>query len=125
MIETTARLATDKLALAFAKGVRNAKRTWLASIVCHVMQNGGNGAEPFADPRVIGGTFLFRVVLVGGSREAGQVWAVDNKKLHRAVAVLCASDVAAYARIAEGKANRYDCAALVQLAVFGVERFPA
>lgn len=125
VVDTVATLTADKLAQAFAKGIRNASATWLDKVQAHAMQVRPVDGPSWANPATLNGTFLFRVTLKGDFRIAGNVQHVDEKKLRRAVAVLAATDAEAFARIVAGKGNRLDCSALLQLAVFGFERFPA
>lgn len=117
-------LTNEALAIALAKGVKHAARTFLGEIKIHAFQfRAPAGVAPWASADVLSGEFLFRVELHGDCRAALKTHAFDRAKLAKGVAKLAACDAAAFGRISEGKGKVADCVALLQLSLFGAEWF--
>lgn len=124
LVSSASRLAPEALAIALAKGVKHAKRTFLGAVKAQAFQvRAPEGVEPFAYAPLLSGAFVLRVVLKGDEKEAGQVYNVTETHMAKGVAKLLAMDPAAFGRVSEGKGKVSDCVALVQLVTFGYERF--
>lgn len=124
LIETSAfAISNETLAAALGKGVKYAKLEWLEGVAIHALQaRPAAGVAAYADAACIAKPFLFRAALKGDMTH-GKYFALDNARLASGVAKLAASNPLAFGRIMANKGTVADCMALLQLALFGRERF--
>lgn len=124
LIETNALVISNStLAVALAKGVKYAKLAWLESIKIHALQRQPQaGALAWADAHCISGVFEFRCE-IKGSQTHDKWFILDKAKLGKGLAKLATSNPEEFGRIASGKGRVEDCIILLQLALFGRERF--
>ena len=126
IIETAIALSPATLATVLATATESkACAHFLKGIKAYAYQKApAAGEKAWTSPRVLGGSFTFRVELVSNANNNRGEWhTLDEMKLRRAVAMVASSYPDVYGKIAAGKATRAESCLFFQFALFGYIRF--
>lgn len=126
ILDSSFAISTATLAALMVKATEGkATAHFLSAIKAYVFQRSpAAGEKAWQSPRVLSGSFTFRVELKPQANNVRGEWhTLDDVKFARAIKIIASSYADVYGRIASGKATNADACFFLQIALFGYVRF--